>query len=121
MKISTKAALLSAFVFPGVGHLYLKKHSRGVALIIASCAAIYYVMSLAVEKALQISEMVQSGDLPLDVEAITELVSRQSTGNEYLLVNIATVAFIICWLIGIIDSYRLGCVRDKKDEVPVDK
>jgi hypothetical protein len=26
MKKSIKAALLSAFVFPGVGHIYLKRH-----------------------------------------------------------------------------------------------
>ena len=121
MKISTKAVLLSAFVFPGAGHLYLKIYSQGVALFGASCVAIYYVMSMAVQKAVQISEMIQSGDLQLDVEAITEFVSEQSTANESLLVNIASVAFIICWLIGIIDSYRLGCVRDKKDAVSVDK
>jgi TM2 domain-containing membrane protein YozV len=29
MKVSYKAALLSAFVFPGVGHFYLKKYWRG--------------------------------------------------------------------------------------------
>lgn len=121
MKISTKAVLLSAFVFPGAGHIYLKKRTQGVALIGASCAVIYYLMSRAVEKALEITEMIQSGDVPLDVEAITELVSRQSTGNESQLINIATAAFIICWLIGIIGSYRLGRERDNATRTGAEK
>ena len=116
MKMSTKAALLSACIFPGAGHIFLKKHIPGVVLISASFVAIYYLVSKTVEKALQIIESIQSGDVQLDIAAIAELVSQQSTGTEAQLINIATSAFIICWLIGIIDSYRLGRVREKKDE-----
>jgi hypothetical protein len=116
MKKSTKAALLSACIFPGVGPIFLKKHLTGVVLMSASFVAIYYLVSKAVERALLIVENIQSGDVPLDVAAITELVSKQSTGTEAQLSNIATATFIICWLISIIDSYRLGRVREKKDE-----
>ena len=121
MKKSTKAVLLSAFIFPGVGHFFLKKHIPGVILIFISLAAIYYMVSMAVEKALQITEKIQSGDVRLDVEVITELVSKQATGTEAQLLNIAMAAFIICWLFGIINSYRFGCVRDKEDEVLVNR
>jgi len=121
MKKSTKAVLLSALVFPGVGHIFLKKYMSGVVLAGASFAAIYYLLSKMVEKALQITESIQSGDVQLDVEAITELVSKQSTGAEAQLLNIATAAFIICWLIGIIDSYRVGYTQDNSDEVLVNR
>jgi hypothetical protein len=116
-----KAVLLSAFVFPGVVHLYLKKYMTGSGLIGASFAAIYYLMSNAVEKAIQISEEIQSGDMQLDVEAITELVSKQSTGAEAQLLNFATYAFIICWIIAIIDAYRVGRARDSNAEVRVNR
>ena len=113
MKKSTKAILLSALVFPGAGHIYLKKYLSGAVLIGASFAAIYYLMSKTLEKALEISENIQSGDMPLDVEVITGLVSKQSTGVDAQLINIASAAFIICWLVGIADSYRIARVRDK--------
>lgn len=113
--------LFSAFVFPGAGHVYLKKPIPGVALIGASCAALYYLASKAVESALQITEKIQSGEVQLDANAISDLLSKQATGSEAQLVNIATAAFIICWLVGIIDSYRLGRVRDQKDDVMVNK
>ena len=114
MNKSTKAALLSAFVFPGVGHVFLKKYISGIVLVGASFAAIYYLISKTVEMALQITEKIQSGDVQLDVTAITELLSKQSIGTEAHLVNIATAAFIILWLIGIIDSYIVGTLQDKK-------
>lgn len=115
MKKSTKAVLLSAFVCPGVGHIYLKKYIPGVALVGASLVGIYYLISKTVERSLQIVKKIQSGNVQLDVTTITELVSKQSTGTEAQLLNIATVVIIICWLIGIIDSYRVGCVQYKKE------
>lgn len=109
-----KAALLSAFVFPGVGHIYLKRYIPGVALVGVSLAGIYYSISKTVERSLQIVEKIQSGDVPLDVMAITELVSKQPTGTEAQLLDIATTVILICWLIGIIDSYRVGRGQDKQ-------
>ena len=113
MKKSTKAALLSALVFPGAGHIFLKKYIPGVALAGASLTGSYYLISKTVEIALKILIKIQSGDLQPDITTITELVTKQSTGSDAKMLNIATVALIICWLIGIIDSYRVGCGRDK--------
>jgi hypothetical protein len=114
VKKSTKAVLLSAFIFPGIGHIFLKKYISGVMLAGVAFAALYYMTSKIVEKAFQITEKIQTGDVQLDVESITELVSKQSTVTDDQQLSIATVAFIICWLVGIIDSYRVGCLRDKK-------
>ena len=115
MRTSTKAVLLSAFVFPGLGHFVLKKYKHGIALAGISFAGIYYLVAKTVEMALQVAEKIQSGDVQLDAVAIAELVSRQATGTEAQLLDIATYAIIICWLIGIIGSYRTGSVRDKNN------
>ena len=50
-----------------------------------------------------------------DAAAIEELVAKRSTGTDAYLIDIAMYIFIICWLIGIIDSYRVGRARDKTD------
>ena len=113
MSKATKAALLSALVFPGTGHFLLKRYITGVVLAATSFAALYLLIAKAVEKALLISEKIQSGEVQLDVAAITELISRQTTGPEAQLLNIATAVFVIAWLIGIIDSYRVGWGQDK--------
>lgn len=109
MNKATKAALLSALVFPGAGHFLLKKYITGVVLGGASVAALYLLIAKAVEKALMISEKIQNGDVPLDVAVISELVKRQATGPDAQLINIATAILCLSWLLGIVDSYRVGC------------
>lgn len=113
MKMSTKAALLSTFVFPGTGHVLLKMYLRGFALAGVSFALIYYVASKTLEYALQIVEKMQSGDIQPDMTTITAMATNQLTGTDARLLNIATLAFITCWLIGIIDAYRAGRLRDR--------
>jgi len=114
MTKSNKAALLSALVFPGVGHFFLKKYISATVLAGAAFGGIYYLLATMVERALQITAKIQTGEIPINVTGITELVSKQSTGAEAQLQNIATAVFTICWLIGIIDSYRVGRAQDKE-------
>jgi hypothetical protein len=112
MKKSMKAALLSAFLFPGIGHYFLKKYIAGTVLVGTAFAALYLIISSAVSRALEITEKIQRGDVQLDVTAITELVSKQPTGTEAHLLDIATAVLIITWLIGIFDSFRVGRLQD---------
>ena len=108
MKKHTKAALLSTFVFPGVGHFLLKKYIQGALLAGTACVALYFLIAKTVEKTLLVFDKIQSGETSLDTAAITELVSNQTTGTETQLLRLATAALIISWLIGIVDSYRVG-------------
>lgn len=93
--------------------MFLKKYLAGALIIGTSIAAVYYLLSKSLEMASQITEELQRGNIQLDIETITELVSKQSTAADVQLLNIATAAFFICWLIGIIDSYRIGRTQDK--------
>ena len=108
MKKHTKAALLSTFIFPGVGHFLLKKHIQGALLAGTACVALYFLIAKTVEKTLLVFDKIQSGEAPLDIATITQLVSNQTTGTETQLIRLATAALIISWLIGIVDSYRVG-------------
>ena len=108
MNKPTKAALLSAFVFPGVGHFFVKKYMVGMALSGASLVGIYWLVTQVVDRAQQITAQIQRGELPLDVATITELVAQQPTGAETQMLDLATGVLIIAWVIGIVDSYRVG-------------
>lgn len=112
MSYSIKAALLSGLVFPGIGHLYLRRYLRGVLLAAGAAALSYFMISVAVHSAFDIVGKIQSGDVPLNVESISELVSKDSQGSKDL-TDIATMALFALWVIGIVDSYREGRARDK--------
>ena len=115
MSKSSKAALLSALVFPGAGHLFLKNRITGVVLASASLVAFYLIISKMVERAQDVFAKVESGEIGLDLAAISESVSGQSAANESQLLDMAWAILIICWLIGIVDSYRRGRAHDKSD------
>jgi hypothetical protein len=113
MTTSIKAALLSALVFPGSGHFFLKKHVRGIILTSATIASLYFLISGLVEKALNIADKIQRGEVLLDVAAITELVSAQPAGSEMQIITVASYALLIVWFIGIVDAYRIGHIQHK--------
>jgi hypothetical protein len=115
MKRSIKAALLSGLVFPGLGHIYLKRYVQGLLLASGAALAIYFVVSTAVHTALDIVEKIEGGGVPLDVKAITDLVSQQSRGTEQL-TNVATIALLAFWTIGIAESYRVGRLQERAQD-----
>ena len=113
MKKSTLAALLSALVFPGVGHLFLRQYLRGVAVFMVAMTGVIIIMVKSVQYALPIVEKIQTGDVPLDAQALSELLSKSSSGSEALLLNLVSLAVLLCWIIGIVDSYRIGRKQDR--------
>lgn len=121
MKKSTKAVLLSALVFPGVGHLYLKKTLFGGLLAIASFVCIYDIMSKMMQNMQQMVDRMQSGYVPPDMTAMLELASSQTAGMEAHLSGTSAVIFVILWLVAVFDSYRVGVVLDKEDDTVVER
>ncbi len=116
MRRSTKAALLSGLVFPGVGHMALKNYRRGAPLLLAALIALWVLVDTAVERALSVVDRINSGDVPLEVGAISQAVADSAISANPLLTEAPVIVFTVCWLIGIVDSYRLGGARDQPHE-----
>lgn len=108
MKRQSKALLLSALVFPGAGHLYLKHTLRGVTLMGLTTAGMAFILVRLMTRAMALVEDMLRGGGPLDPQGIAGLLANSATGAEALLLNIATYGVAILWIIGMVDSYRLG-------------
>lgn len=116
MKKSTKAALLSALVFPGIGHLYLKQWVVGLLLLIVAVVATGYIGTVVMGTASVIVEKIQSGAVPPDIDTITALVQQQTSGIEQS-IDTAKIIWLICWVVGIAGSYWQGRAQDKAVDV----
>ncbi|WP_038492988.1 hypothetical protein [Janthinobacterium agaricidamnosum] len=104
MNRSTKAALLSALVFPGLGHMVLGRALRGCLFLLPAGASAIYVARDIRQRASLILDQVQSGALPADPQLIAEQVAATSnSGGSLMTVAIAVLA--ICWVGSIIDSF----------------
>ena len=112
MMRSTKAALLSGLIFPGIGHMVLKQYLRGSVLMLSALVAFSVIVTRLFQRALTIVDRINSGDIPVETGAIAEMVSNSTSGADNLIQNILGIVLGACWLIGIIDSYRLGIAKE---------
>ncbi len=71
------------------------------------------IVTNVITQALTIADRINNGEIPVEAGAITELVSKSTSGAEDSLLNIAALVVGACWLIGIIDSYRIGIIQEK--------
>jgi len=115
MKKSAKAALLSGLIFPGTGHIYLREYFRGAVLVGLSLVALSAVVTIAYRQASVIADQIISGEISLEAEAIAQAVSDSTSPADRLAENAAYFVLAVCWLAGILDSYRLGSQKEKPD------
>ncbi len=117
MKVSYKAALLSTFVFPGVGQLYLKKYWRGLVIIFLSCTGLGYMIWSATVSAINRLDdvMAKMQGNTTNLRELSDIVgSKTLTTDSY---HNAVFYFIVCfWIFAIIDAYRIGRQREFQDE-----
>ena len=108
MKKSIKAALLSALVYPGTGHFFLKKYTSFALISLAFTVPLYFIFSEIMTKAQHIAEQIQKGEIPFNVSAILNAVHSSTLSADTQEINVKLYLLFIIWLIAMIDAYRLG-------------
>ena len=93
--------------------MVLKRYLRGSILMLTALIALSVIVTKAIKQALTIVDRINSGEIPVEAGAITELVSKSTSGADGSVLNIAALVVVACWIIGIIDSYRLGIIQEK--------
>ena len=114
---SYKATLLSVLVFPGVGHFSLKKPVQGLLLLIVSIVCLYFLLTITVELVQQLSVKIQSGEIPMDVAKISDIVLQQIVDRDDQRINMPSLVLLICWVLGVVDSFRIEWLRSHTDDL----
>lgn len=114
MKQSTKAVLLSAFIFPGAGHLLLKRYLSATLLIVCTATAGYFLITQTLEKTLRLTKAIQTENDQIDVTSLSEILAQLSSTNDSATLEIAMTSFIFIWVVAIIDASRKGNRHEHK-------
>lgn len=115
MKNSIKAALLSGFVYPGLGQVLLKKYKRGTALIILVSISLLVIVVTAVQKALVILDKIKTADGGIDINEITKAATDATSASESIMSNLAFLLLVVCWIFAIVDAYIAGKKKDREE------
>ena len=110
MKRSTSAALISGLVFPGAGHLYLRRYGRACIFLLPSLVSIVYLSQQVMTRASAILDKISSGALPLDPALIA--LQLEAPGGSDMLMSLASWVAILCWIGSIIDSFVIARQSD---------
>jgi TM2 domain-containing membrane protein YozV len=117
MKVSYKAALLSTFVFPGVGQLYLKKYWRGLVIMFLFCIGLGFMIWSATVSAINRLDdaMVKMQGGTMSLQELSNIVGSKMLNTDF---NPGIVFYgIACiWVFAIIDAYRMGKRREFQDK-----
>jgi hypothetical protein len=114
MKKSIKAALLSALVFPGLGQMYLKRYVRGLIPMVLVLTGLGVLIAQATASALQILDKIQLQGGTVDMNAVTNLATASSShGDGYS--SLISLGIAGCWIFSVIDAYRLGKEKDRRN------
>lgn len=114
MTQALKGALLSGLVLPGLGQVMLKHYKRGIALMLIVLTALFVLVAQATHQALTILERIEAEGGIIDLSTISTAATQSSTASDTTTFTIALFLIISCWIIGIIDAYRLGKKKDSE-------
>ncbi|WP_426414688.1 DUF6677 family protein [Aestuariirhabdus sp. LZHN29] len=107
MRKPIQAALLSALVFPGAGHLLLKRYTHGSLLVAVAMLSLYFLLSASIDMAQEIAVRIQRGDIALDGVSLREAVSSLSASNGQAL-DVPAMLYMVSWIMGVVSSYCAG-------------
>jgi hypothetical protein len=93
--------------------MILKQYRRGSVLILPAMAALSVIVTKAINQALTIVDRINSGEIPVEARAIIKLASIPNSSAKDSILNIAAIVVGAVWIIGIVDSYRLGIIQEK--------
>jgi len=93
--------------------MVLKQYLRGSVLMLSALIASSVIITVVIQRALTIVDRINSGDVSVESEAIAEIISNSINGVDSPMANISVIVLGACWLVGIIDSYRIGIAQEK--------
>ncbi len=116
MRKSLKGALLSGLVFPGYGQFVMKHYIRGIALMLM-CLTCLAVIGVKVRQQIFIVlEKIEYGGGAIDMSEILNAVNLVDTTSGDVIYKFASLLLLFCWIIGIIDAYRIGRRKNLEEQ-----
>jgi len=107
MKTAIKAALLSGFVFPGLGQIYLKRYKRGLTIMILVLLALGIIIRTVIVSAMESLKAIESGGGIADMQTISNL-ARIDSVHSGINLNFILLFVLCCWLFSVVDAYKIA-------------
>ena len=119
MRKSLKGALLSGLVFPGYGQFVMKHYIRGIVLMLTCLTGLVVIGVKVRQQIFIVLEKIEYVDGAIDMNEIINAVNLAGTTSGDVIYRFASLLLLFCWIIGIIDAYRIGWRKDLEEQQKV--
>ena len=103
---------MSGLIFPGLGQIVLKRYKRGAVIMLTVLVSLSVVVAKAVQHALAILEKIESEGGAITISTISNAATQASATSGSLTFNLVLLLVTLCWIIGVVDAYRIGKKKD---------
>jgi TM2 domain-containing membrane protein YozV len=117
MKNAMKGVFLSGLIMPGLGQIALKHYKKGIILMLGASAGLVVIVIEAMKQALAIVEKMDLNGGAVDINAISDAATQASTASEGFIFKLLFYLIILCWVVGIVDAYRIGRKKDIEERL----
>lgn len=121
MNLATRAALYNALLFPGWGHLYLKKYKRGIIIILSILAGMLSICWSMVQVAINILKAHPYKKGTVDITAVINLSMDSIKAIDLNNISLLLLFMVLLWIIATIDAYQLGKKQIEKITTSADQ
>lgn len=121
MNLSTRAAMLNALLFPGWGHIYLRKYWRGIFIIVGILAGLLSIVWSISQATLEILKKTPVPKGTVNPALIIELTMKTLQSANYSQIVPVTFLIIFLWILSIIDAYLIGRKKMSNINTPADQ
>jgi len=108
MNQAAKAALFNALLFPGLGHIYLKKYKRGIVFMTSVLTGMMFICWSVLQTAISILKETPLQNGTLDGALIAKMsmdAARSMTTAHFIWI---LPGIVLLWMLSIIDAYKIG-------------
>ena len=116
MRKPLKGALLSGLVFPGYGQFVLKHYIRGIVLMLIGLACLVVIGVKVLQQTFIVLEKIEYSGGAIDMSELLNVVNLVDTTSGDVIYKFASLLLLFCWIIGIIDAYRIGWRKDLEEQ-----
>ncbi len=116
MRKSLKGVLFSGLVFPGYGQFALKHYIRGIVLMLICLTGLVLIGVKVRQQIVVVLEKIEYGDGTIDMSEILNSVNLVDTTSGDIMYRFASLLLLFCWIIGVVDAYRIGWKKDLMEE-----
>lgn len=109
LKNGVIAASMSLLIFPGTGHVWLKKKKLGFGIIFASLAALAVVIVEITKRLVILTNDISSGKIAhIDAEHLTPYLIEQMAYSNNSVLQFSLACLLLAWIGSTLDALRTG-------------